>query len=83
MTHITDIPWRLAHHHLIHPPQTKTMTISELIARLESFKAEHGDIACVIRDSDHNRRTVKGIKHLDRRPSPWKDRAQPIVEIHP
>ncbi len=58
------------------------MTISELIARLESVKAQHGDIACVIRDNDHSRKSVKGIKHLETRPSPWKARAEPTVEIH-
>jgi hypothetical protein len=58
------------------------MTISELIARLESVKEEHGDIACVIRDSDHSRKSVKGIKHLESRPSPWKARSEPTVEIH-
>lgn len=58
------------------------MTISELIARLETIKAEHGDIACVIRDNEHGRKTVKGIKHLDSRPSPWRARTEPIVEIH-
>jgi hypothetical protein len=59
-----------------------TMTISELIARLESVKAEHGDVACVIRDSDLARRSVKGIRHVERRPSPWKERQAPVVEIH-
>ena len=58
------------------------MSISELIARLESLKAEHGDITCVIRDADLARRLVKGIKHRECRPSPWKSRQEPVVEIH-
>ena len=58
------------------------MTISELIARLESVKADHGDIACVIRDGDFVRRLVKGIRHREKRPSPWKARQEPVVEIH-
>ena len=58
------------------------MTISELIARLESVKAAHGDVTCVIRDGDLARRLVTGIKHRERRRSPWKARQEPVVEIH-
>lgn len=58
------------------------MTISELIARLEAVKAEYGDVTCVIRDGEFARRLVKGIKHRESRPSPWKSRQEPVVEIH-
>ena len=57
------------------------MTITELISQLESVKAEHGDVVCVVRDSEHGRKSVKGVKHLDARPSPWKSRGEPFVEI--
>jgi hypothetical protein len=63
-------------------PPPYIMTISELIARLESVKAEHGDITCVIRDSDLARRLVAGIRHRESRPSPWRSRQEPVVEIH-
>ena len=57
------------------------MTITELIEQLVFLKAKHGDVACVVRDSEFRRKTVRGLKHLDSRPSPWKARAQPLVEI--
>jgi hypothetical protein len=59
----------------------EAVTISELIDQLVSLKAKHGDVACVVRDSEYGRKRVRGLKHLDSRPSPWKSRAQPAVEI--
>jgi hypothetical protein len=59
----------------------RPVTITELIDQLVSLKAKHGDVACVIRDSEFRRKQVRGLKHLDSRPSPWKSRAQPFVEI--
>jgi hypothetical protein len=57
------------------------MTITELIDQLVFLKAQHGDVACVIRDSEFKRKSVRGLKHLDSRPTPWKARAEPLVEI--
>ena len=57
------------------------MTISELIQQLEALKARHGDVACVIRDSELRRRKVRELKHLESRETPWKARAEPFVQI--
>ena len=57
------------------------MKISELIEQLETLKAQHGDVACVVRDSEYKRRSVRELKHLESRPTPWKARAQPVVQI--
>jgi len=57
------------------------VTITELILQLEALKAKHGDVACVIRDSEFRKRSVKDLRHLESRPSPWKARAQPVVQI--
>jgi hypothetical protein len=78
----TDGGRRLPHHVPLDKRRPDIMTISELIARLEAVKAEHGDVTCVIRDGDLARRLVKGIKHRESRPSPWRARQEPVVEIH-
>ncbi len=57
------------------------MKITELIAQLEAVKAEHGDLSCVINYSDYGKRSVKGIIYREGRPTPWKNRTQPSVEI--
>jgi hypothetical protein len=57
------------------------VTITELIEQLESLKAKHGDVACVIRDSDFKRRSVREIKHLESRDTPWRARPEPFIQI--